>query len=88
MTGSLGMRAVHPDLVDVVNREMVHDGTRHLDVIRFWRAPERFSRVGVIVAGDAFPKADLERVQIGFRGVRHVTVLRIDKEGGYPQSTP
>jgi hypothetical protein len=84
MSGGLGSDALRPELLEVSGGDPAHQGARDFPIVRIRRAPELLARVRMLIARDAFPKAKLERLQISFRVVCHVALVRIDSGGGDP----
>lgn len=73
MTSGIGVKALRPDLLEVVRRNEPHQRARNLAVVRIRGAPKRLTRIGMFIAGDPFTQAKLERIQIRFQVVRHLT---------------
>ena len=84
MPSRLGVDALGSDLFEVTGGDEAYQGPRHFTVVRVRTAPKLLARVRIVIARDALPKAKLERIQVSFRVVRHVTVVRIDSGGGNP----
>jgi hypothetical protein len=84
MPSGLGVDALGADLLEVACRHRSHQSPSDFPVVGIRRAPELFTRVRILIARNALSQAKLERIQISFRVVRHVTVLRIDSRGGDP----
>ena len=84
MSRCFGVDALGADLGEIARRNLPHQGTRHVAVVCVRSTPELSPGVPMLTARDSLAKAKLEPVQISFRVVRHVTVLRIDRGWGYP----
>ena len=88
MSYGLGVDALRADLLEITCSDKPHQSARDLTVVRIRRTAKRFPGVPILTARNALPKAKLEPIQISFRVVRHVTVLRIDSGWGSPQTGP
>jgi hypothetical protein len=84
MPSGLGIDALLAELLEVTGGDLAHQCARDFPIVRIGRAPELLARVRIVIARDAFPKAKLKRIQISFRVVCHVALVRIDSGWGYP----